>query len=358
MSEKVQKADFELKYRVWELQSLYDVGLSIARTLDLESLADDVLMTSVSPERALRLSPRARAEGRGLLRQARGRASPERGRDLRGARGGRPREHAGEPARLSEGRARREAPPRPDRGREPSARRARRRGQGDVGAASRTSRPGGREGREPVREPGGDRARERAPPPRGGREGEDGARDGARGLHPEDDSSRGASGSPGPPAGRRQPADEAGRRRLLRRLSAAGRADGPLRRGRLGEGRPRGAPRVHGPRLPPPPHPEPLGRPSGPRRAGEQAPRPLLVDPQVRDALRGRLRPGDGRPQVRERGPQSRPLARAGRRDAPAERRRAGRDAPGRRSPRGVRDPRAGGHAPPLLGRDHRGARP
>src|SRR5512140_2444008 len=48
MSEKVQKADFELKYRVWELQSLYDVGLSIARTLDLESLAEDVLMTSVS----------------------------------------------------------------------------------------------------------------------------------------------------------------------------------------------------------------------------------------------------------------------------------------------------------------------
>ncbi len=48
MSETVQKADFELKYRVWELQSLYDVGLSIARTLDLETLADDVLMTSVS----------------------------------------------------------------------------------------------------------------------------------------------------------------------------------------------------------------------------------------------------------------------------------------------------------------------
>lgn len=48
MSATVQKADFELKYRVWELQSLYDVGLSIARTLDLETLADDVLMTSVS----------------------------------------------------------------------------------------------------------------------------------------------------------------------------------------------------------------------------------------------------------------------------------------------------------------------
>jgi phosphoserine phosphatase RsbU/P len=48
MAATVQKADFELKYRVWELQSLYDVGLSIARTLDLETLADDVLMTSVS----------------------------------------------------------------------------------------------------------------------------------------------------------------------------------------------------------------------------------------------------------------------------------------------------------------------
>jgi sigma-B regulation protein RsbU (phosphoserine phosphatase) len=48
MSEKVQKSDFELKYRVWELESLYDVGLSIAGTLDMESLADDILLKSVS----------------------------------------------------------------------------------------------------------------------------------------------------------------------------------------------------------------------------------------------------------------------------------------------------------------------
>ncbi len=48
MRERVQKADFELKYRVWELQSLYDVGLSIAGTLDLDSLADDILLKSVS----------------------------------------------------------------------------------------------------------------------------------------------------------------------------------------------------------------------------------------------------------------------------------------------------------------------
>ncbi|MEO6324201.1 MAG: hypothetical protein ABIT01_17615, partial [Thermoanaerobaculia bacterium] len=48
MAEKMRGADFELKIRVWELESLYDVGLSIAGTLDMESLADDILMKSVS----------------------------------------------------------------------------------------------------------------------------------------------------------------------------------------------------------------------------------------------------------------------------------------------------------------------
>ena len=48
MADKVQKADFELKYRVWELQSLYDVGLSIAGTLDFEVLAEDILYKSIS----------------------------------------------------------------------------------------------------------------------------------------------------------------------------------------------------------------------------------------------------------------------------------------------------------------------
>jgi len=48
MADKVQKADFELKYRVWELQSLYDVGLSIAGTLDLDTLAEDILYKSIS----------------------------------------------------------------------------------------------------------------------------------------------------------------------------------------------------------------------------------------------------------------------------------------------------------------------
>ncbi|MCC6128812.1 MAG: SpoIIE family protein phosphatase [Acidobacteria bacterium] len=47
-AERVRQTDFELKYRVWELESLYDVGLSIAGTLDLESLADDILLKSIS----------------------------------------------------------------------------------------------------------------------------------------------------------------------------------------------------------------------------------------------------------------------------------------------------------------------
>ncbi len=174
----------------------------------------------VAPERALGLAPRARAERRGLLRKARGGAASESGCDLRGARRSRPREHAGEPARVPEGRAGREAPPRPDRGRGPPARRPRRRRQGDARRRRRGLHGRRREGREPLREPGGHRARERAPAPRGRREGEDGARDGARRLHPEDDSSRGAAGGPWAPPRGRQPAHEAGRRRLLRRLSA------------------------------------------------------------------------------------------------------------------------------------------
>ncbi len=48
MSDRISRTDFELKYRVWELQSVYDVGLSIAGTLDLDSLADEILVKSIS----------------------------------------------------------------------------------------------------------------------------------------------------------------------------------------------------------------------------------------------------------------------------------------------------------------------
>ena len=222
MAEKVQKADFELKYRVWELQSLYDVGLSIARTLDLESLAEDILMKSVSLLNARSGSSLVRAQGdEGFFAK-----------------------HVGEPlldadaiyevpaeavlANLRESRPAflEDAPaekllPVPDRRREPRARRPRRRRQGEARGRRRRLHRGRRARREPLREPGRDRARERAPPPRGRREGEDGARDGARRLHPEDDSSRRPPGRRGTRPRGRKPADEAGRRRLLRRLPAA-----------------------------------------------------------------------------------------------------------------------------------------
>ena len=48
MAERLREKEFELKYRVWELESLYDVGLSIAGTLDVDSLADDILTKSIS----------------------------------------------------------------------------------------------------------------------------------------------------------------------------------------------------------------------------------------------------------------------------------------------------------------------
>jgi phosphoserine phosphatase RsbU/P len=48
MAHEVREGEFQLKYRLWELESLYDIGLSIASTLDLEELADAILMRTVS----------------------------------------------------------------------------------------------------------------------------------------------------------------------------------------------------------------------------------------------------------------------------------------------------------------------
>lgn len=45
---RLKQQSFEAKYRGVELQSLYDVGLAIARTLDLEQLGDEVLLRAVS----------------------------------------------------------------------------------------------------------------------------------------------------------------------------------------------------------------------------------------------------------------------------------------------------------------------
>jgi sigma-B regulation protein RsbU (phosphoserine phosphatase) len=44
----MREGDFQLKYRLWELESLYDIGLSIASTLNIDELADEVLARMIS----------------------------------------------------------------------------------------------------------------------------------------------------------------------------------------------------------------------------------------------------------------------------------------------------------------------
>ena len=48
LSRQVRDAEFELKARLLELESLYDLGLSLGGQLDLSSLADEVLFRSIS----------------------------------------------------------------------------------------------------------------------------------------------------------------------------------------------------------------------------------------------------------------------------------------------------------------------
>jgi len=48
LSRNLRDARFELKERVLELESLYDVGLSIGGQLDLETLCDEILLRSIS----------------------------------------------------------------------------------------------------------------------------------------------------------------------------------------------------------------------------------------------------------------------------------------------------------------------
>src|SRR5215212_5066730 len=46
--QETREGGFQLKYRLWELESLYDIGLSIAGTLNVEDLADEILVRMVS----------------------------------------------------------------------------------------------------------------------------------------------------------------------------------------------------------------------------------------------------------------------------------------------------------------------
>ncbi|MEA2237177.1 MAG: phosphoserine phosphatase RsbU/P [Thermoanaerobaculia bacterium] len=48
LAQEMREGDFQLKYRLWELESLYDIGLSIAGTLNIDALADEILFRMIS----------------------------------------------------------------------------------------------------------------------------------------------------------------------------------------------------------------------------------------------------------------------------------------------------------------------
>jgi sigma-B regulation protein RsbU (phosphoserine phosphatase) len=54
LAEEAREGDFQLKYRLWELESLYDIGLSIASTLNIDELADQILFRMISLTNARR----------------------------------------------------------------------------------------------------------------------------------------------------------------------------------------------------------------------------------------------------------------------------------------------------------------
>ena len=51
---ETREGDFQLKYRLWELESLYDIGLSIASTLNIDEVADEILFRMISLTNARR----------------------------------------------------------------------------------------------------------------------------------------------------------------------------------------------------------------------------------------------------------------------------------------------------------------
>ncbi len=65
LSQEAREGDFQLKYRLWELESLYDIGLSIASTLNIDELADEILFRMISLTNARRAALFLR-EGGGL----------------------------------------------------------------------------------------------------------------------------------------------------------------------------------------------------------------------------------------------------------------------------------------------------
>ena len=64
LMQETREGDFQLKYRLWELESLYDIGLSIASTLNIDELADQILFRMISLTNARRAALYLREESR------------------------------------------------------------------------------------------------------------------------------------------------------------------------------------------------------------------------------------------------------------------------------------------------------
>ena len=63
LMQETRAGDFQLKYRLWELESLYDIGLSIASTLNVDELADEILFRMISLTNARRAALYLREDG-------------------------------------------------------------------------------------------------------------------------------------------------------------------------------------------------------------------------------------------------------------------------------------------------------
>ncbi len=68
--QETREGDFQLKYRLWELESLYDIGLSIASTLNIDELADEILFRMISLTNARRAALYLREGDRFVLHRA------------------------------------------------------------------------------------------------------------------------------------------------------------------------------------------------------------------------------------------------------------------------------------------------
>jgi sigma-B regulation protein RsbU (phosphoserine phosphatase) len=63
LMQETREGDFQLKYRLWELESLYDIGLSIASTLNVDELADEIMFRMISLTNARRAALFLREDG-------------------------------------------------------------------------------------------------------------------------------------------------------------------------------------------------------------------------------------------------------------------------------------------------------